>query len=738
MKKSYRKLVRQTTHRDPLQGVVDAAVSAAILSLRRHNPREVICSRCENNDENCFEVIKIDEHSSIVTETKCKRCIKCKRCNELIYVCHSQCYCKRCPVASHLENSYKEQIRSAGVQQHSRSIPTCIVLEATITVLLSEDRPNSRIGCLCDASTSEPRDMTVVAVDRLGFITGVQCPNCHNDLAFSPLEESYVVQMLYHGQRDQAAVIEQALNRDYVQHIRELCDLLRRHSFYQNAICPECDNNHQESCRVIGIHRETGKVNEVDFVAPDYNQSLIITCRSGCYYAKCPSAASDRAPVQWEAPSGFERSYKEKVKAQLIAVGRTNKPRSRKAILSCTVLAGTAAILRRHNIDNTLCQNCKNNDHEFLEVKEVDDLGFITSVECVDCRQRQSLPRARHQSTACHRSRFYYEEIDETVPLERGDHISWHRIAGFWHHAIVTRADDETVTFAEYIPRDNACRLALKETTKRRDGMSPSCTTGIPYRITYEDCYTNEYAALRAERSIGEKQYHPLNRNCEHASYWCKTGLRKSDQVKTFSRSTWKTIFAYVLRIVNMVLLMVFQVIHEQREGNQIDHKTFRLFERIIIFVYMSIVFLLFLGWSLYTEFKKLKPDIDSCCCKRPACVVCGLCVRITTRELWAVAGPFLVIWFEDDILPEAGDWKRLVVISVVFLVVSFGSYVVGALLGTSFEHVSRRCSIHLRKCCSDDDSENRRENPEDQSTHEIRRACDDNDTSNLPENMQN
>jgi len=548
-------------------------------------------------------------------------------------------------------------------------------LEATITVLLSKGN-NGRVVCAsCDAPINDPRQVEVVDVDRLGFITGVQCPICHNDIAFSPLEESYVVQMLYHGQRDQAAVIEQALNREYVQHIRELCDLLRRHSFYENAICPECNDNDQESCRVISIDKETGKVNEVDFVAPDYNQSLMITCRSGCYYAKCPSDAPDGAPVQWEAPSRFERSYKEKVRAQLISAGRANKPRSRKAILSCTVLAGTAAILCRHNIDNTLCQICKNNDHEFLDVKEVDQHGFITSVECFNCRQSQA--GLRSQSTACHRSRFYYEEIDESVPLRRGDHISWHRNFPIWHHAIVTRADDETVTFAEYTnPDDDAfmlrsltCKLKLKESTKpRRDVMSPSFRSGIPYHITYEDCYMNEYAALRAERSIGEKQYRLLNRNCEHASYWCKTGLRKSDQVTTCTVAACKTLFAYVLRIVNMVLLMAFQVIHEEREGNQKDRKAFELFEHIFIAVYMSIVFLLFLGWSLYTECKKLKPDIDNCCCKRPECVVCGLWIRIIIREVCAVVGPFLVIWFEDDILPQESNSDKLVTVSTVVL----------------------------------------------------------------------
>jgi len=608
---------------------------------------------------------------------------------------------------------------ASDVQQYSRSILTCSVLEATITLLLSCG--NGRTVCSsCSAPVDEPHEVEVTDVDRLGFITGVQCPKCPDKIALSPLEESYIVQMLHHGQLDQIDAMQRGGSRDYVeQNLNELCERLRRHSFYENAICPERENDDRDSCRVIGIDGQTGEVNEVEFVAQGYDQGLTITCRSGCYYAKYPSAR-------------YERSYKEKVRALLERANESCS--SRKAILSCTVLDGTATILRRHNIDNTLCQNCKNDDHEFLEVKEIDDLGFIKSVECVNCRQSTFA----EQSTACYRLRFYYEEIDETMSLERGDHVSWHRNLAYWHHAIVTRVDSETVTLAEYIPRDNRCHLKLMETTKPRRDVSLSFDSGIPYRVTYDDCYTNEYTALRAERSIDEEQYHVTNRNCEHLSYWCKTGLPGSDQVKTLTRSTWKTFLAYILRVVNILLLTVFQVIHEKREGNQTDKIAFKRFERILISVYMSIVFLLFLSWSLYTELKKVKKlNVRNRCCNRPACVVSGLHLRIITRELFAFAGPFFVIFFEDrtinwfgKFLPlDDSDWKKLVVISALFLVVSFLSYGFGAVLGTVFQHMSRRCSIRLRKrpSCMGTSAE---------ADTQMRRVCNDTEKSVLPENM--
>ena len=733
MEKSYAKVAKRA-QRDP----VSDAVAEAARSLRRHSSGGVICSRCVNDDTNRFEVTSIDVATGCVTE------VKCKRCKESSSVCHSRCCCQRYPPSSRMESSYKEQIRASAVQQlPSKSITTCMfsILEATVTVLLRKGNGDVSLPCSSCNWAAIRGQIIVTSVDRLGFITRIRCPEpqCRRELDLSPLEESYVVQMMHRGQLDRVDSMQLGGDRDHLErNISELCDLLRRHSFYEDAVCPESRNNDPESCRVVAIDKDTERVNEVEFVADNYNQSLVITCRSGCYYDKYPS----------RAPSRYERSYKEKVAAQLDRA----EQRPKKAILSCTVLAGTAAILRRHNIDNTLCQNCQNDDHEYLRVKGVDSLGFITSVGCDIC--------GREQSVACYRSPFYYEEIDESLALRRGDHVSWHRGYLLWHHAVVTRVDDETLTFAEYTTTpDHPCHFRLMETTQRRRDVSTGLCSGIPYRITYEDCYTNEYTALRAERSIEEERYHVVNRNCEHTSFWCKTGLHKSAQVATLARSTWKTFLAYGLRIVNLLLLMAFQVIHEQREDNQRNREAFELFERILVSVYMSVVFLLFLVWSLYTECKKQRPNYaDRRCCSRPPRVVSALYVRIITRELVAVAGQFAVIFFEDDILrwckdniPKlvASEWRELVVISIVFLLASVLFYLLGALLGTVFENRINRCSIRLRKHSGMRREPNREasssssDNGADSISTDIapavpmNRRCDDTDTSNLTQNMQ-
>jgi len=153
-------------------------------------------------------------------------------------------------------------LRTDVVQKCRKSIPICTVLGSTITVLRNNNE--NRI-CLC--SNGEPHEIEVIAVDRFGFITDVYCHGFEKKLTFAAFEESYIVQMLRQGPPNQDDVIKQALNGDHLVHIREMCQLLRRHSFYKNKICPEYDDDDPESCRVTAIDKETGKVEEMEFVA---------------------------------------------------------------------------------------------------------------------------------------------------------------------------------------------------------------------------------------------------------------------------------------------------------------------------------------------------------------------------------------------------------------------------------------------------------------------------------------
>ena len=45
-----------------------------------------------------------------------------------------------------------------------------------------------------------------------------------------------------------------------------------------------------------------------------------------------------------------------------------------------------------------------------------------------------------------------------------------------------------------------------------------SFCSGAFYRQVYDDSYTDEYAVLRAQKSIGEQKYDIVEENCEHSS----------------------------------------------------------------------------------------------------------------------------------------------------------------------------------------------------------------------------
>ena len=128
-----------------------------------------------------------------------------------------------------------------------------------------------------------------------------------------------------------------------------------------------------------------------------------------------------------------------------------------------TVVKSTTILLRRHNFDGTLCPRCGNNDPEKCRVATVDDLGFITEVECDGCE----VPQAP-LSTICRRSHCRYEFIDDPSTLRPGDHISWHRLYLIWHHAVVMKQDRAAreITIHEYAVSHEGPYAKIIETKK--------------------------------------------------------------------------------------------------------------------------------------------------------------------------------------------------------------------------------------------------------------------------------
>jgi hypothetical protein len=53
----------------------------------------------------------------------------------------------------------------------------------------------------------------------------------------------------------------------------------------------------------------------------------------------------------------------------------------------------------------------------------------------------------------------------------------------------------------------------------------------------YDECDPSDMVVQRAKSRLGEAKYHALTNNCEHFAYRCKTGLHKSEQVDTGTKT---------------------------------------------------------------------------------------------------------------------------------------------------------------------------------------------------------
>ena len=122
------------------------------------------------------------------------------------------------------------------------------------------------------------------------------------------------------------------------------------------------------------------------------------------------------------------------------------------------VVKSSATLLRRHNIDGTLCPSCGNDDPAACSVTKIDEVGFITEVKCETCTE--TLP------TICRHPQCRYEAIEDPSTLRAGDHVSWHRPYLIWHHAVVMKQDCEAkeITIHEYTLSGQGPYAAIIET----------------------------------------------------------------------------------------------------------------------------------------------------------------------------------------------------------------------------------------------------------------------------------
>lgn len=111
--------------------------------------------------------------------------------------------------------------------------------------------------------------------------------------------------------------------------------------------------------------------------------------------------------------------------------------------------------------------------------------------------------------------------------MARGDHIKVHRRNGLYSHHGIDMGDGSVIHFSGEPFRWNEasiCRVTLAEF------LDGGRMVVVAYRR--DAALTPEEVAANAEAALARKQYCLWRNNCEHFATGCKTGRRRSNQVR--------------------------------------------------------------------------------------------------------------------------------------------------------------------------------------------------------------
>ena len=407
-----------------------------------------------------------------------------------------------------------------------------------------------------------------------------------------------------------------------------------------------------------------------------------------------------------------------------------------------TVETAVAALVRRRVADDNdrLCCNDVNN----LTVVDVDSYGFVTLVKCTRC--------GNDTETTCHDLNWTYEKISKLSQLKMGDHICWHRPLAYWHHAIVTNVSHDKLTMQIIHYSGN---VKVEETEKSEaEACKGWCNT--LYRVNYHDCYNNEYTVVRARKLVNKERYNLAERNCEHFSRWCKTGLTSSSQISIAWISAAKGLLMIGLKMAMLLVLGLLQCSYESQEENVKDRPYLEKAQNIFLAVYIAFTTVVFIAYLLKTTGSHLvtvrprgrrddaenpcccdcyKPGTDSSkairgtfclcctccsiirrivccfcdnvkcgpctCCRRPARLACRLFIRIVVRELLAATCTLIAIWLEEVITNARGIREQIPLYRTGYLLLAATiAHLVGYLLGACLGRWFEACYCCFCCCC--------------------------------------
>jgi hypothetical protein len=112
----------------------------------------------------------------------------------------------------------------------------------------------------------------------------------------------------------------------------------------------------------------------------------------------------------------------------------------------------------------------------------------------------------------------------------RGDIISVDR--GLYRHYGIYVSDSCVITYGAK-EADFGKHICVHATTLRKFAKGDRLIIcRLPKSINmYRKLYTPDETVRRAQSRLGEENYNIVFNNCEHFAYWCKTGIRESQQV---------------------------------------------------------------------------------------------------------------------------------------------------------------------------------------------------------------